>query len=173
MERVAAEDHPLSSPENNVEHYASFSSNNGPGPSQQRSPAASLIQSAARSILDDGTPSSAVSDDGSESCSGADGTLGPSRTPASPTLASLQIETMPALPDEKDRKRFVVSIFLYCWILMESDEFVNFLISGILIYTSSFSIVINRVVWRLFSHLAMTMRKLMTVKELTIKIATI
>ena len=94
MERIAAEDHPLSLPENNIDHSAISSS------SQQRSPAASLIQSAARSILDDfGTPTTAVSDDGSESCSGADGMLGPSRTPASPTLSSLQIETMPALPD--------------------------------------------------------------------------
>jgi hypothetical protein len=104
MERVVAEDHPLSSPENNIGHSAIFRSNSEPGPSQQRSPAALLIHSAARSILDDGTPSTAVSDDGSESYSGA-------RIPSSPTLASLQIETMPALPDEKDRKRFVVSIF--------------------------------------------------------------
>jgi hypothetical protein len=105
MERLVAEDHPLSSPGNNIDHSTIFRN------SQQRSPAASLIQSAARSILDDGTPSTAVSVDGSESCSGADGTFGPSRTSASPTLSSLQIETIPALPDENDRKRFVVSVF--------------------------------------------------------------
>jgi hypothetical protein len=95
-----------------------------------RSPAASLIQSAARSVLDDTTPNTAVSDDdGSEDCSCADGVFGrnhPLRngnekstnnghysTHSSPAaLSSLQMKTLPAIPDEQDRKRFVVSCYL-------------------------------------------------------------
>jgi hypothetical protein len=156
MERVVAEDHPLSSPNltnnnltstntnnnnnnnnSNTGHSDIFSSNSDSG----RSPAASLIQSAARSILDDGTPSTAVSDDDSEGCRSAYGTLGSSRPPASLTLASLQMETMPALPDEQDRKRFVVSIFL-CWFEFNGKQrralALYFLISAILIFVSPF-----------------------------------
>ena len=80
--------------------------------SETRSPAASLIQSAARSILDNetATPSTIVSDDASENFSCADGTLGKRNTRRghfAPSLNSLQIETLPAIPDEQDRKRFV------------------------------------------------------------------
>ena len=81
--------------------------------SESRSPAASLIQSAARSILDNdaATPSSVVSDRDRESYSCADGNLGNNNTArtrqSKPSLHSLQIETLPALPDEQDRKRFV------------------------------------------------------------------
>ena len=75
-----------------------------------RSPAASLIQSAARSVLDDLTPSTIVSDDvsddESESCC-ADGALGLLKPSGSPTLRSLQKKIPPALPDEQDRRRFI------------------------------------------------------------------
>jgi hypothetical protein len=63
---------------------------------------AALIQSAARSVLDDTTTSTIFSDD--ESCA-----HGSHRLPrTSSTLRSLQTKTLPALPDEQDRKRFVV-----------------------------------------------------------------
>lgn len=60
--------------------------------------AAELVQSAAKSLLDAST--SLVSDD--ESCIG--------RQSSSPmaALRSLETETLPALPDEQDRKRFIV-----------------------------------------------------------------
>ena len=96
---------------------------------------ASLIQSAARSVLDNTPASTNVSDDeyeyDEESQSGdyysyntyddddsrsscADGSSSRRRRSrqqrvASPTLRSLQRETLPAMPDEQDRKRFVVS----------------------------------------------------------------
>lgn len=62
---------------------------------------ASLIQSAARSILDGSSPETHVSDD--DSCSN-----GHRNTP-SLTLQSLQARVVPAMPDEQDRKRFLVS----------------------------------------------------------------
>lgn len=108
-----------------------------------RSPTASLIQSAARSVLDEATPDSIASDGGyeyeyeynqydkysahrnkyddaddadndsigSESLSCADGNLGSLRKPSSPNLLSLQMETLPAIPDEQDRRCFIVSLF--------------------------------------------------------------
>ena len=61
--------------------------------------AAELVQSAARSLLD--TSTSQLSDD--ESC--LPGKASPSPMAA---LSSLKQETLPALPDEQDRKRFIV-----------------------------------------------------------------
>jgi len=74
------------------------------------SPAASLIQSAARSMLDE-TPDTAVSgvsDDESDSDSVVDGKYGSLRSVTLSTLSSLQHRTdQPAIPDEQDRKRFI------------------------------------------------------------------
>ena len=84
-----------------------------------RSPAASII----RSILDDATPSTAaVSEDYDELARDDDSESGfafsvPRHDASSsfstptipPSLQSLQVETLPALPDEQDRKRFLVS----------------------------------------------------------------
>ena len=113
MEKVDADDHPLSS--SSVTHRASKSlfSESRSDPGRIQSPAASLIRSAARSILDDATPNTAFSDDESESLSCADGNLGNlgKISIASPSLSSLRIQKMPALPDEQDRKRFIVSGF--------------------------------------------------------------
>jgi hypothetical protein len=83
-----------------------------------RSPAASLIQSAARSILDDATPSTAGADDSSESGFAFSvprlNYHSNSNTPTiPPSLQSLQVETLPALPDEQDRKRFLVRTRTY------------------------------------------------------------
>lgn len=76
------------------------------------SPAAYLIQSAARSMLDEATPDkvSGVSDDESDSDSIVDGRYGSLRSVNSSRLSSLQHQTdQPAIPNEQDRKRFVVS----------------------------------------------------------------
>jgi hypothetical protein len=89
-ERV--ENHPLSDDYGSIERSSSVDT-------------ALLIQSAARSILDDASPTSAVSDAGS----GADDSFTARVTSPSPTLTSLQMQTLPAMPDEQDRKRFVVS----------------------------------------------------------------
>ena len=86
-----------------------FISNTTSSDSDTRSPAASLIQSAARSILDNdtATPSTTVSDDASENFSCADGTLG-SRGHFAPSLNSLRHTTMTKIiPEESDRKCFV------------------------------------------------------------------
>jgi hypothetical protein len=112
MERVQVDEHPLSSSEENL--FPSRSSDSEPGQprrQQARSPAAFLlVQSAVRSVLDDATPSTIISGDGSESGSCADGTLGKLRPASSPSLRSLQMETLPAIPDEQDRRRFIVSM---------------------------------------------------------------
>jgi hypothetical protein len=119
MERVGADDHPLSSSSHNYFFSSGISTSsiyNDPGqPRQQqaRSPAASLIQSAARSVLDNLTPSIIVSDAGGERCSCSDGTIGNLRPASSPTLRSLQVKTLPAIPDEQDRRRFIVSTIQY------------------------------------------------------------
>ena len=62
-----------------------------------------LIQSAARSVLDGTTPTSnPMSDDGTE--------YSPTRsTKPVPTLESLETKPIPPMPDEQDRKRFIVS----------------------------------------------------------------
>lgn len=61
--------------------------------------AAELVQSAARSLLD--TSATLLSDDDS----------GTEPSPSSSAkLSSLQTEKMPALPDEQDRKRFIVRL---------------------------------------------------------------
>ena len=76
------------------------------------SPAAYLIQSAARSMLDEATPDtvSGVSDDESDSGSIVDGRYGSLRSVSSPRLSSLLHQTdQPAIPNEQDRKRFIVS----------------------------------------------------------------
>lgn len=116
MERVQVDEHPLSLSEENL--FPSRSSDSEPGQprrQQARSPAAFLlVQSAVRSVLDDATPtpSTIISGDGSESGSCADRTLGKRSPTSSPTLRSLQIETLPAIPDEQDRRRFIVSMRL-------------------------------------------------------------
>lgn len=62
----------------------------------------SLIQSAARSVLEGKSPISIpLSDDGSEYASTAS-------TKPVPTLESLETMPIPPMPDEQDRKRFVV-----------------------------------------------------------------
>lgn len=91
LERV--ENHPLSEDYGSIEPSSSVDT-------------ASLIQSAARSIMDETSPSTAVSDD--ESCEKGSFTARQALSP-SPTLSSLQMKTLPAMPDEQDRKRFVVS----------------------------------------------------------------
>ncbi len=65
---------------------------------------ASLIQSAARSILDGLSPRTNVSSD-DDSCSSNGGQR--SSMP-SLNLESLQTRVVPAMPDEQDRKRFLV-----------------------------------------------------------------
>ncbi|KAG7346058.1 DUF726 domain containing protein [Nitzschia inconspicua] len=75
-----------------------------------RSPAASLIQSVARSaLLDEATPNSTViSDDASDVMSGQYYHYHQSSSTTTPSnLSSLQTPTMPALPDEQDRRRFI------------------------------------------------------------------
>jgi hypothetical protein len=101
--------------------------NSSEQPRQLGSPAASLIQSAARSMLDDATPDtavSAVSDDISERGSYADGNLGNLRkTAVSPTLASLRhTKKIPAIPDEQDRKRFIGCLAAILASAFEYDE---------------------------------------------------
>lgn len=113
MERVRDDDHPLSS--RGRPPFLSISTTTSQGSYHQqrsnyRTPSASLIHSAVRSVLDDATPSSIVSDDRSEGESFVDGDLVTPKTASSPALESLQIERLPAIPDEQDRKRFIVSI---------------------------------------------------------------
>lgn len=122
MERVSADDHPLST----VGRSSLRSNATGPGRAasqagtsnsehrthahyQSRTPSASLIQSAVRSVLDDATPSTIVSDDRSEGGSFVDVdpvASGYSYT-SSPALDSLKIERLPPIPDTQDRKRFI------------------------------------------------------------------
>jgi hypothetical protein len=64
-------------------------------------------------MLDDSTPDTAVSgvwDDESDSCSPAEEKLGGNlRSANSLTLSSLQhMKELPAIPDEQDRRRFIV-----------------------------------------------------------------
>jgi hypothetical protein len=74
---------------------------------------ASLIQSAARSIMDDTSPSTAVSEDGSYDHSfTAAHSSATNETYSDTTLRSLQMKTLPTLPDEQDRRRFVVRVLL-------------------------------------------------------------
>jgi hypothetical protein len=90
--RERVENHPLSEDYGSIEPSSSVDT-------------ALLIQSAARSVLDDNSPITAVSENGScEEDSFTD-----RASPPSPTLSSLQMKTLPAMPDEQDRKRFVVS----------------------------------------------------------------
>lgn len=82
------------------------------------SPAAYLIQSAARSMLDEATPDtvSGVSDDESDSDSIVDGKYGSLRSVNSSRLSSLQHQTeQAAFPSEQDRKRFIVSVRSVDW----------------------------------------------------------
>lgn len=110
MERVRADEHPLSSA---TPGRASFSSRtesrNRNHASSSRTPSASLVRSAVRSVLDEATPSTIVSDDRSEGGSFVDGDLVTLNQTRSPTLASLQTQRLPPIPDEQDRKRFIVS----------------------------------------------------------------
>eukprot|EP00980_Cylindrotheca_fusiformis_P003151 scaffold721_cov131-Cylindrotheca_fusiformis.AAC.41 len=93
-----------------------WNSNNARERRQYGSPAASLIQSAARSMLDDATPDTAVSglsDDESDPSSVADGKLGNLRSVTAPMLSSLEhMKELPAIPDEQDRRRFLVRFFI-------------------------------------------------------------
>ena len=114
MERVDADDNPLSSSSrNNLALRAASRSDNDREhrhrPQQARSPTATLIQSAARSVLDNLTPSTIVSDDKSEIYSIGDDAEGIPIPASSPTLRSLQKEILPAIPDEQERRRFIVS----------------------------------------------------------------
>eukprot|EP00934_Nitzschia_sp_Nitz4_P009283 Nitzschia sp. Nitz4//scaffold4_size323378//124331//127668//NITZ4_000651-RA/size323378-snap-gene-0.414-mRNA-1//1//CDS//3329553372//9273//frame0 len=68
-------------------------------------PSAALIHSAVRSVLDDATPSTIVSDDKSDVGSFADS--GRSPLYDTPTLASLRTKAVPPIPDEQDRRRFI------------------------------------------------------------------
>jgi hypothetical protein len=63
---------------------------------------ASYIQAAARSILDGSPSGTNVSDD--DSCSNGH------QNSSSLSLESLQKQVAPAMPDEQDRKRFLVSL---------------------------------------------------------------
>jgi hypothetical protein len=113
MERNGTEDPPSSRSSSTVSSGNAIRWNiSREQPRQYGSPAASLIQSAARSMLDDATPETAasgVSDDESDSCSLAEGKLGNLRSAFSPTLSSLQhMKELPAIPDEQDRRRFIV-----------------------------------------------------------------
>ena len=129
MERIGADDHPLSASNNHFftsgatgghpprqqqarspaayDHPLSTSNGHPPRQQQARTPAASLIQSAARSLLDNLTPSTIFSDERSENLSCADGTIGNLEYASSPTLRSLAVETLPGIPDEQDRRRFI------------------------------------------------------------------
>lgn len=121
MERVADDTHPLAnspapaSISTNVATPSSSLQSQGHSQRSYRTPSASLIQSAVRSVLDDITPTSTiVSDDQSEASF-----IFPSDSPslrfgknkqAPPTLESLQMEKIPPIPDAQDRKRFIVSV---------------------------------------------------------------
>lgn len=93
---------------------SSSTSSSGATGRQFGSPAAYLIQSAARSMFDEATPDTAVSgvsDDESDSDSIVDGRYGSLRSVDLSRLSSLQHRTeQPAIPHEQDRKRFIVSV---------------------------------------------------------------
>ncbi len=112
MERVGDDDHPLST--RSRPPLLSISTTISQGSYNQRSnyrtPSASLIHSAVRSVLDDATPSTIMSDDRSEGESFVDGDMVTPKHTDSPELESLQIERLPPIPDEQDRKRFIVSV---------------------------------------------------------------
>lgn len=74
-----------------------------------RTPSASLIKSAVRSVLDDATPSSIMSDDRSDDGSCVDGETALPKFSSSPGLTSLRMETLAPIPTEQDRRRFIVS----------------------------------------------------------------
>ena len=117
MERIIVDDHPLAE----VRDLEVLSPQTSPpGAAQNRhrpqhydgTPSAELIQSAARSILDEATPNSAISKDRSvEGESFANDEAGFSHT-FYPALESLLVERVPPIPDEQDRKRFIVSAAL-------------------------------------------------------------
>ena len=132
MERVAEDDHPLA-----PAAPLSISTNHGHQQQQQqqqlhhrsyRTPSASLIHSAVRSVLDDATPNSTIiSDDQSETSAArlpGDSSVSPrfwtnsqqqqQQEVSSPTLESLQMERIPPIPDKQDRKRFIVSTGSSC-----------------------------------------------------------
>ena len=131
MERVAEDDHPLA-----PAAPLSISTNHGHQQQQlhhrsYRTPSASLIHSAVRSVLDDATPNSTIiSDDQSETSAArlpGDYTVSPrfwtnsqqqqqqqQQEASSPTLESLQMERIPPIPDKQDRKRFIVSTGSSC-----------------------------------------------------------
>lgn len=70
-----------------------------------QSPSVSLIQSAVRSILDDATPSTILSDDNSDHPRNKAG----STNSFFPSLESLRMERPPPIPSDQDRKCFLVS----------------------------------------------------------------
>lgn len=113
MQRVLDDDHPLSTKGRSSRLSISTAMSQGSYQprSNFRTPSAALIQSAVRSVLDDATPGSIVSDDRSDGGSFLDDPVTP-KNAFSPTLESLQIEPLPPLPDEQDRKRFIVSATL-------------------------------------------------------------
>lgn len=71
---------------------------------------AMLLQSAARSVLDTDNASPSTTTAVSEDGSGYNDRSSVVTDPDNTTLQSLQTKTLPALPDEQDRKRFVVCI---------------------------------------------------------------
>ena len=124
MERVAEDDHPLA-----PTAPLSISTNYGQQQQQQqhyrsyRTPSASLIHSAVRSVLDDATPNSTIISDDQSETSGLPGEYAASprfwtnshhqqQQASSPTLESLQTERVPPIPDKQDRKRFIVSTYM-------------------------------------------------------------
>ena len=109
MERIAVKDHPLS--------VKSYDDNEVAWKKPHAaSPAASLIRSAARSILDDAS-SPKTSGDGSSYHKSYDNDGDDDGGRASATLLSLQKEQLPPIPDEQDRKRFIVSITYLKYVL--------------------------------------------------------
>lgn len=126
MERVLDDDHPLSSKGSSTR--LSISTTISQGSYQPRSnfrtPSAALIQSAVRSVLDDATPGSIVSDDRSDGGSFLDDPVNRHNF-FSPGLESLQIEPLPPLPDEQDRKRFIgclAAVLASAYSYEESDK---------------------------------------------------
>jgi len=148
MEPVVDDDHPLAIEKSTVRSPLSISTSVSATPysslkqrqqeqqQQQhyrsyRTPSASLIQSAVRSILDDATPSSTIVSDDQSETSGVPFSGEYSASPrfwsqnqqtphqrplhesssssSPPTLESLKTEPIPPIPDKQDRKRFIVS----------------------------------------------------------------
>lgn len=99
-EERGVSEHPLMTAPPSSSDEAAKQESSCAGASASSSYAAELVQSAAKSLLD--VSNSQVSDDES-----LGGHHAPLSSPVA-TLRSLQTEKLPALPDEQDRKRFLV-----------------------------------------------------------------